>query len=119
MGGAFLGQAIFVSIVATAIGCRATSSSGEQVVRIRAKRFEYLPAEIHVKRAVPVVLELTSEDRVHGFAAPDFGLRTDITPGVTTRLRFVPDHNGRFGFHCDVFCGEGHEDMTGEIIVED
>jgi cytochrome c oxidase subunit 2 len=25
--------------------------------------------------------------------------------------------SGTFPFHCDVFCGEGHEEMTGEIVV--
>ncbi len=27
-----------------------------------------------------VVLVLTSQDRIHGFKMPDFGLRTDIVP---------------------------------------
>jgi len=94
-------------------------ASGEQHVRITAKRFEYSPAEVHLKRGVPVVLELTSLDHVHGFALTDFGLRSDIPPNEITRLRFVPDRTGRFGFHCDVFCGSGHEDMSGEIVVED
>jgi heme/copper-type cytochrome/quinol oxidase subunit 2 len=26
---------------------------------------------------------------------------------------------GTYEFHCDLFCGEGHEGMTGTIIVED
>jgi cytochrome c oxidase subunit 2 len=92
--------------------------SQELVVRITAKRFEYSPAEVHLKRGVPVVLELVSLDRTHGFDAPDLGLRSDIKPGEPTRLRFVPEKTGRFGFHCDVFCGSGHEDMTGEIVVD-
>lgn len=71
-----------------------------------------------MKRGVPVVLELVSLDRTHGFDAPDLGLRSDIKPGEPTRLRFVPEKAGRFGFHCDVFCGSGHEDMTGEIVVD-
>ena len=97
----------------------ACSTASEQHVRITAKRFEYSPAEVHLKRGVPVVFELTSLDHVHGFALPDFGLRSDIPPDEITRLRFVPDRAGRFGFHCDVFCGSGHEDMSGEIVVED
>ena len=121
--------AIMSLIVLSALGCRpelpakpeATGApvSGEQLVRMTAKRFEYSPAEVHVKRGVPVVLEITSLDHVHGFAAPDFHLRSDLPPGVVTRLRFLPDRTGRFGFHCDVFCGSGHEDMTGEIVVDD
>ena len=119
--------AILVVLVLPALGCplacspagEQVSASGEQHVRITAKRFEYSPAEVHLKRGVPVVLELTSLDHVHGFALTDFGLRSDIPPNEITRLRFVPDRTGRFGFHCDVFCGSGHEDMSGEIVVED
>jgi cytochrome c oxidase subunit 2 len=31
----------------------------------------------------------------------------------------VPDKVGTFPFHCDIFCGEGHEDMTGKFVVTD
>jgi cytochrome c oxidase subunit 2 len=96
-----------------------TEQGTEHVVRITAKRFEYSPASVQLKKGEPVVLELVSMDRVHGFDAPDFGLRTDIKPEETTRLRFVPDKVGTFEFHCDVFCGSGHEEMTGEIVVSE
>jgi cytochrome c oxidase subunit 2 len=91
----------------------------EHLVHITAKRFEYSPATITVKKGEPVVLELVSLDRVHGFNLPDFKLRADVKPDDDVRLRFVPDKIGRFEFHCDVFCGAGHEDMTGELIVEE
>jgi cytochrome c oxidase subunit II len=32
-------------------------------------------------------------------------------------LRLTPDKTGTFTFACDVFCGSGHEDMTGTLIV--
>jgi len=89
----------------------------EQVVQITAKRFEYTPNEITLKKGVPVVLEITSLDRDHGFKVPEFGVRADVKPGETTRVRIVPDRTGRFEFRCDVFCGDGHEDMAGEIVV--
>ena len=95
------------------------SDPTEHVVQITAKRFEYSPATITVKKGEPVVLELVSLDRVHGFDLPDFKLRTDVKPEQSVRLRFVPDKAGRFEFHCDVFCGAGHEDMTGELVVEE
>ena len=64
------------------------------------------------------MLVLTSEDRIHGFKMPDFGLRTDITPGQETRVDLTPDKPGSFTFFCDVFCGDGHEDMDGTLVVE-
>ncbi len=95
----------------------AIAAETEQVIKISAKRFEYSPNEITVKKGVPVVLEFTSLDRLHGFNCPGLGIRTDIPPQKTTRLRFVPQKAGKFPFHCDNFCGSGHEGMTGTITV--
>jgi cytochrome c oxidase subunit II len=94
------------------------ASEQERVIRISAKKFEYNPKVIKIKKGVPVVLELTSLDRLHGFNCPGLGIRSDINPGKTTRVKFTPAKSGTFSFFCDVFCGEGHEDMNGKIIVE-
>jgi cytochrome c oxidase subunit 2 len=40
------------------------ADQSEQVIRITAKNFEYSPDEIRVKKGVPMVLELTSLDRL-------------------------------------------------------
>lgn len=82
-----------------------------------AKRFSYEPSRLILKRGVPVVLEFTSADRKHGFKAAELGLHTDIEPEKVTRLAFTPDRVGTFAFVCDLFCGDGHEDMTGELVV--
>jgi cytochrome c oxidase subunit 2 len=95
------------------------ASPAEVVIHVTARRFEFRPAEIVLRKDVPAVLELVSEDRTHGFNVPELGLRTDVEPGETRSLRFTPDRVGRFAFHCDVFCGSGHEEMTGEIVVTD
>jgi cytochrome c oxidase subunit II len=89
-----------------------------RVVKISAKRFSFTPAEVRVKKGEAVVLELTSLDRVHGFNLPEFKIRKDITPKEVTRVTLTPDKEGTFPFHCDVFCGDGHEDMTGTLVVE-
>ena len=91
----------------------------EKVIQITAKKFEYSPKDIKVKKDVPVVLEFTSMDRLHGFNCPGLGIRSDIVPGKTTQLRFTPNKAGTFPFHCDNFCGIGHEGMTGTITVEE
>ena len=107
-------MATFISVV---IGGHLTAAENEQVIQITAKRFEYSPKEITLKKGVPVVLEFTSLDRLHGFNCPGLGIRTDIRPGKVNRLRFIPDKVGTFHFHCDNFCGTGHEGMIGTITV--
>jgi len=92
-----------VSATFMVLAPRTTHSAQEPVIRMTAKKFEYSPNEITVKKGVPVVLEITSLDRDHGFKIPEFGVRADIKPGAITRVRIVPNKTGRFPFHCDVF----------------
>jgi cytochrome c oxidase subunit II len=92
--------------------------TSERVVNITARKFEYRPHEIHLKVGEPVVLELVSKDVTHGFNIPDLGLRADLEPGETARVRLVPEKPGTFEFHCDNFCGVDHESMSAAIIVE-
>jgi cytochrome c oxidase subunit 2 len=109
-------------VLAFAPGASAADQMGqsEQVIKISAKKFEYSPNEIRIKKGVPVVLEFTSLDRVHGFTVPDLGgVRATIEPGKVTQVRIVAPKAGTYEFHCDLFCGEGHEGMTGKIIVEE
>ena len=120
--------ALTVGVVLGAIGLAAggrpfaraaASPAAEQVVRMTAKKFEYTPSEITLKKGVPVILEITAIDRDHGFKVPELGIRADLKSGQVTRVRIVPDRTGTFEFRCDVFCGSGHEDMSGEIVVVD
>ncbi len=93
------------------------AQSQEQVIRITARKFAFLPGEITLKRGVPVVLEFVAPEVVMGFSAPDLKVRTDIIPGQMARLRLVPQQIGTFVFLCDIFCGDGHEGMSGKIHV--
>jgi cytochrome c oxidase subunit 2 len=89
-----------------------------RVIHIVAKKFDFTPGEIHVKKGEHVVLELVSMDRKHGFKLPELGIRTEVAPGSVTRIEITPEKAGRFPFACDVFCGEGHEDMNGTLVVD-
>ena len=94
-----------------------TDSQTEKVIKITAKKFEFSPSEIKVKKGELVTLELTSADRIHGFKLPDFNVRAEVKPGEVSRVQFTPNKSGSFTFSCDVFCGSGHEDMSGTLIV--
>jgi cytochrome c oxidase subunit 2 len=104
-------------VLASGMGAGALAQAREEVVRVTARKFAFLPNELRLKKGVPVTLEFVSADVVMGFNAPDFNIRTDIIPGQVSRLRFVPDKAGTFVFLCDVFCGDGHEGMSGQIHV--
>lgn len=98
-------------------GAYVMAGTEPKVIKISAQKFAFTPAVVTLKRGQAVILELTSLDVIMGFNAPDFGVRTDIVPGKTQQLRIVPDKVGEFTYLCDVFCGTGHEEMNGKIIV--
>jgi len=100
-----------------ALYVRANALPAEREIHITAKKFDFTPDTITLKKGEPVVLVISSQDRNHGFNLRGFGIRADIKPGGTARIRFTPNKTGRFTFSCDVFCGDGHEDMTGTIVV--
>lgn len=88
-----------------------------QVIRIEARKFVYTPNQIALKKGASVILEFHALDFVHGFSIPDMHIRADLHPGIPTRIALTPDATGEFDFLCDNFCGEGHENMSGKIIV--
>jgi cytochrome c oxidase subunit 2 len=97
----------------------AQAQPAERIIRITAKRFDYTPGKLTLKKGQPVILEFTTEDVLMGFNLPDFNVRSDILPDKVTRVRFVPDKAGTFTFLCDIFCGTKHEEMNGTITVVD
>jgi len=96
----------------------AKQKTKERVIKIQAKRFVYTPNEITIKKGEAVVLEFTSLDFVHGFNIPDLKIRADLPPGQITRVSIKPEKAGVYDFLCDNFCGSGHEEMSGRIIVK-
>ena len=89
----------------------------ERVIPVTAERFKYTPSVIELRVGEAVVLELTSLDRRHGFEVPELKVDQTIEPGKVTRVRLTPERPGVYPFHCNVFCGSGHEEMAGEIRV--
>lgn len=102
----------------TSIGIPANEKQ-ERVIRLVAKKFVFTPSEIVLKKGQPVVFELTTLDFGHGFKIPDLDFRADFVPDKVTVVRLLPEKAGKFDFVCDNFCGSGHEEMEGRIIVED
>ncbi len=88
-------------------------------IKVTARRFEFDPRTITVQKDQPVRLVITSADVDHGFAIKEFNLSVKIAAKKTKIVEFTPDRAGRFRFYCTVYCGDGHEDMLGELVVEE
>ena len=89
-----------------------------RVVAISAKRFEFTPNQITLKRGETVTLRVSAEDRDHGFYQKDLKVDLDLTPDHPSEATITPQTAGRFVVICDHFCGSGHGNMKMVINVE-
>jgi cytochrome c oxidase subunit 2 len=89
-----------------------------RVIEITAKRFQFTPSEVTLKKDEPVILRLHSEDVTHGFYMKKLGIDATIEPGKTTDVPLTPHQAGRFVTICDHFCGVGHGNMKMTLVVE-
>ncbi len=89
-----------------------------RVVEIAAKRFQFTPNAVTLKKDEPVILRLHSEDVTHGFFQRALGINTTIPPGKTTDVALTPHEAGKFMIICHHFCGAGHGGMNMTVTVE-
>lgn len=82
-----------------------------------AKRFSFDPSTITVNKGDRVVLHVTSTDVEHGFSLATYDIVETLPAGQTKTITFTADKAGEFNFFCSVFCGSGHADMRGKLIV--
>jgi cytochrome c oxidase subunit 2 len=88
-----------------------------KVIAISAKKFAFTPSVITLKKGEPVILRLTSADRVHGFMSKPLKIDTDIAAGKTTDVTVTPSSSGNFTVICDHYCGTGHGNMKMKVAV--
>ena len=87
-------------------------------VDMAAKKFEFDPSTITVNKGDKVKIKITSTDVNHGFAIPEYGISQKVDVGKTETIEFIADKSGEFTFFCNVFCGSGHKEMKGTLIVK-
>src|SRR4051812_4664180 len=82
-----------------------------RVIEITAKRFEFSPSKITLKKGETVTLRLSSADVVHGFFLRPLKIDEVLTPEKTTDVTVTPETAGTFTTICDHFCGVNHGNM--------
>jgi cytochrome c oxidase subunit 2 len=114
---AFIFSIAVIAMLAAGFGLHAQESQ-PRVLAISAKRFEFTPSQVTVKRGEPVTLRVSAEDRDHGFYQKDMGIDLDLSPEHPSDVTITPEKAGRFVVICDHFCGSGHGNMKMVINVE-
>ena len=89
-----------------------------RVIEIVAKRFEFEPARIEVTEGERVKLLVKSGDGVHGIEIKKFKVDKKVPRGGDPiTIEFVASTAGEFPILCSEYCGDGHEDMKGMLVV--
>ncbi len=90
-----------------------------RVIEIVAKRFVFEPAEVEVTVGERVTLAVRSGDGVHGIEIKKFKLKKEIPRGAEpVMIDFTATETGRFPILCSEYCGNGHDDMKGTLVVK-
>ena len=87
-----------------------------------ARRFAFEPATIQVTEGDRVRLVVRSADGPHGVEIKQFKIKKAVPrakPGDSpVVIEFVASQPGSFPILCSEYCGAGHEDMTGTLVVQ-
>ncbi len=76
-----------------------------------------LQNQLFLPEGRPVRVRIRSLDVIHSFFLPDFRVKQDAVPGMTTETWFVPRQAGTFEIACAEHCGLGHYRMRGQLTV--
>jgi cytochrome c oxidase subunit II len=117
-------------------GTDPNSAGAAKVIEISAKKYEFTPNEIRVKKGDRVQLKVHSVDVTHGAKLDVYpqGSKDKSTPGlkfaepdqngkveknVDQVLEFVAVEAGTYEIKCAKLCGMGHGRMKAKLIVEE
>jgi cytochrome c oxidase subunit 2 len=122
---------LVVVIVVATIGARGladiiSADDDELVVEVTGFqfgwRFDYpdygiTSNTLNLPKDRQVLLQLRSLDVIHSFWVPEFRLKQDAVPGMTTELRFTPTELGEYTLRCAELCGLSHAYMLAQVVV--
>ncbi len=75
--------------------------------------------EVHLPLDRPVKVLLRSKDVLHDFYVPQIRSKMDMVPGMVSYFWFTPTKTGTYETLCAEYCGVGHYNMRGHMIVEE
>lgn len=98
----------------------AVKAAGEAVeIKMTARKYQFDPDVITVKKGQHVRVIITATDRDHGFKLEAFDINQKLKKGDPATVEFTPESAGTFPFQCSVLCGLGHRKMKGKLVVEE
>jgi cytochrome c oxidase subunit II len=74
--------------------------------------------ELHVPLDRQVHFKMHAQDVIHSFWVPEWRIKKDNVPGITTTAIVTPDKLGTYQLICTELCGFGHASMRAKVVVE-
>jgi cytochrome c oxidase subunit II len=74
--------------------------------------------ELHVPLDRQIQFKMHAQDVIHSFWVPEWRIKKDNVPGITTTAIVTPDKLGTFQLICTELCGFGHASMRAKVVVE-
>jgi cytochrome c oxidase subunit II len=89
-----------------------------RTIDVTLSRYAFSPQRIEIRVGERMRLNVVSADRVHGFQVKELGLNVRIPAGGrTVAVELTPKETGTFEITCSEYCGAGHNQMKGQLIV--
>ncbi len=105
------GAAVILCCVPLVLGA-AQKEDAPQIIEVHARKFEYVPSELTLRKGVTYKLHLTSDDVPHTLRVKALGLNGAMKPNEFTDVLFTPEESGDFRADCGLYCGAGHTKMA-------
>jgi cytochrome c oxidase subunit 2 len=78
----------------------------------------YSQGEMHVPLNRQIQFKMHAQDVIHSFWVPEWRIKKDNVPGITTTAIVTPDKLGTYQLICTELCGFGHASMRAKVVVE-
>jgi cytochrome c oxidase subunit 2 len=82
------------------------------------KGMKFIEGEMHVPVDRTIQFKMHSQDVIHSFWVPEWRIKKDNVPGITTTAIVTPNKVGTYQLICTELCGFGHASMRAKVVVE-
>ena len=82
------------------------------------KGYLYSEGVMHVPVNRTIQFKMHSQDVIHSFWVPEWRIKKDNVPGITTTAIVTPDKVGTYQLICTELCGFGHAAMRAKVVVQ-
>jgi cytochrome c oxidase subunit II len=112
---------VLAALLATLPGVAQQAVSEPKVFEVVARRFSFEPATVEVTEGDTVRLLVRSADGPHGVEIKAFKVKKAVPRAKEgdspITIEFVAAKAGEYPILCSEYCGNGHKDMTGTLVV--